>query len=62
MILDQTLEFLLVREPPPGSHKPVAEVGDPRGGNHDFLGRLGVSLAGEPVEREQHGTEREELE
>ena len=56
-----TLQFLLVRLPPPRPRKSVAEVGDPRGGNHDFIGRLRASLAGEPVEREQHGTEREEL-
>jgi hypothetical protein len=56
------LQFLLVRLPPPRPRKSVAEVGDTRGGNDDFLGRLRASLLNEAVEREQHGSERQELE
>src|SRR4030081_1108535 len=51
VVLDQALQFLLARRPPPGSRKSVAEVGDPRGGYYYFLGRVGASLAGEAVER-----------
>ena len=59
---DQALQFLLARRPPPRPRESVAEVSDPRGGNNDFFGRVCASLANEAVEREQHGTEREELE
>ena len=50
------------RRPSPRPCKSVAEVGDPRGGNHDFLGRVCPWLADEAVEREQHRTKCEELE
>ena len=62
VVLDQALQFLLARRPPPRPRKSVAEVGDPRGGNNDFLGRVCASLADEAVEREQHCTKREKLE
>src|SRR5690349_2371045 len=62
IVLDQALQFLLTWRPSPRSRKSVAEVGDPRGGYHDSLGRVRVSLAREAVEREQHRTKREELE
>jgi len=61
VVLNQVLQFLLARQPSPRPRKSVAEVGDPGGGNHEFLGRLRVLLADEAVEPEQHGAKGEKL-
>jgi len=61
VVLDEALQFLLARRPPPRPRKSVAEVGDPRGGNNDFRGRFCALFAGEAVEREHHCTKREKL-
>ena len=62
VVLDQALQFLLARKPPPRPRESVAEVGDPRGGNNDFLGRVGFLLVDQMKDAKESRAEHQKLE
>ena len=52
IVLDQAIQFLLARRPPPSLRKAIAKIGDLRGGNDDLIGRFSASLGNEAIDRE----------
>ena len=61
VILDESLQLLFGRRPPPSASESVREVGNARFRNDDLRGSLGVLLADHAEEAEQGGPQHEEM-